>query len=123
MGFPGLSYVEPAQANQGGKGAAKARVDVVIFSTATEREMANRQDMRNWLCRPETSTVFRRELGKHKQLGLYFASLGNAEALAEQLLLSVAWYCYFDGQALPQLERISSSVCRLSAARWPKCSS
>ena len=104
MGFPGLSYVEPAQANQGGKGAAKARVDVVIFSTATEREMANRQGYAQLALQTlgKPAQFFRRELGKHKQLGLYFASLGNAEALAEQLLLSVAWYCYFDGQALPQ---------------------
>ena len=27
--------------------------------------------------------------------------MGNADALAEQLMLSVAWYCYFDGQGLP----------------------
>ena len=70
MGFPGLSYVEPAQANQGGKGAAKARVDVVIFSTATEREMANRQGYAQLALQTlgKPAQFFRRELGKHKQL-------------------------------------------------------
>ena len=103
MGFPGLRYVPPEQANQGGKGGDKSRVDVAIFSTAVEREASNRQGYAQLVlqCLGKPAQFFRRELGKQKQLGLYFASMGNADALAEQLMLSVAWYCYFDGQGLP----------------------
>ena len=50
MGFPGLRYVPSEQANQGGKGGDKSRVDVAIFSTAVEREASNRQATRNWCC-------------------------------------------------------------------------
>lgn len=103
MGFPGLRYVAPTQTNQGGKGGVKSRVDVAIFPTATEREASNRQGYAQLALQSlgKPAQFFRRELGKQKQLGLYFASMGNADALAEQLMLSVAWYCYFDGQILP----------------------
>jgi ATP-dependent helicase HrpA len=103
MGFPGLRYVAPTQTNQGGKGGVKSRVDVAIFPTVTEREASNRQGYAQLALQSlgKPAQFFRRELGKQKQLGLYFASMGNADALAEQLMLSVAWYCYFDGQILP----------------------
>ena len=103
MGFPGLRYVAPTQTNQGGKGGVKSRVDVAIFPTVTEREASNRQGYAQLALQSlgKPAQFFRRELGKQKQLGLYFASMGNADALAEQLMLGVAWYCYFDGQILP----------------------
>ena len=104
MGFPGLRYVPSEQANQGELQGDKSRVDVAIFSTAVEREASNRQGYAQLVlqCLGKPAQFFRRELGKQKQLGLYFASIGgNADALAEQLMLSVAWYCYFDGQGLP----------------------
>jgi ATP-dependent helicase HrpA len=103
MGFPGLRYVAPAQEKQSGKGSLSSRVDVAIFSTAAEREASNRNGYAQLALQSlgKPAQFFRRELGKQKQLGLYFASMGNADALAEQLMLSVAWYCYFDGQILP----------------------
>ena len=104
MGFPGLRYVAPPATHQGGKGGTvKSRVDVAIFSTAVEREASNRQGYAQLALQSlgKPAQFFRRELGKQKKLGLYFASMGNADALAEQLMLSVAWYCYFDGQELP----------------------
>ena len=104
MGFPGLRYVAPPATHQGGKGGAvKSRVDVAMFSTAVAREASNRQGYAQLALQSlgKPAQFFRRELGKQKKLGLYFASMGNADALAEQLMLSVAWYCYFDGQELP----------------------
>ena len=62
----------------------KSRVDVAIFSTAVEREASNRQGYAQLGCSvSKPAQFFRRELGKQKQLGLYFASMGNADALAE----------------------------------------
>lgn len=102
MGFPGLRYIA-ASGKTAGKPSNQARVDIAMFATGLERDAANRQGYAQLaltrLGKP--GQFFRRELAKQKQLGLYFASLGNADALAEQLMLSVAWYCYFDGQSLP----------------------
>jgi ATP-dependent helicase HrpA len=107
VGFPGLSFcgtkaTEGAKASKTEKGK-RGSVNLAVFVSAAERDIANRhgyaQLALTQLGKP--AQFFRRELGKQRQLGLYFASLGNAEVLAEELLLSVAWYCYFDGRALP----------------------
>ena len=104
MGFPGLRYVEAGEAlHGGGKTQAARQVDLAVFTTSRERDAANRFGFAQLalikLGKP--AQFFRRELAKRKQLGLYFASMGNAQTLTDQCLLSVAWYCYFDGQALP----------------------
>ncbi|MEM9623882.1 MAG: ATP-dependent RNA helicase HrpA, partial [Pseudomonadota bacterium] len=44
---------------------------------------------------------FRKELDKHPQLGLHYATLGNADELKDELLRSVVWYCFFEDQPLP----------------------
>ena len=44
---------------------------------------------------------FRKELDKHRELGLLFAPLGNAEAMKAEILNNVLWYCYFDGMPWP----------------------
>ena len=107
VGFPGLSFcgtkaTKGAKVSKAEKGK-RGSVNLAVFVSAAERDIANRhgyaQLALTQLGKP--AQFFRRELGKHRQLGLYFASLGNAEVLAEELLLSVAWYCYFDGRTLP----------------------
>ena len=107
VGFPGLSFCGAA-AKTGAKGTkgekgAKGSVNLSIFVSAAERDIANRHGYAQLALMQlgKPAQFFRRELSKNKRLGLYFASLGNAEVLAEELLLSVAWYCYFDGRALP----------------------
>jgi ATP-dependent helicase HrpA len=106
MGFPGLRYQGAASAGADQKPTQSMggqRVDLAVFSSAKERDRANRlgfaQLALTKLGKP--AQFFRRELAKRKQLGLYFASMGDAQALTEQCLLNVAWYCYFDGQTLP----------------------
>ena len=107
VGFPGLSFcgtkaTKGAKVSKAEKGK-RGSVNLAVFVSAAERDIANRhgyaQLALTQLGKP--AQFFRRELGKHRQLGLYFASLGNAEVLEEELLLSVAWYCYFDGRTLP----------------------
>ena len=107
VGFPGLSFCGAA-AKTGAKGTkgekgANGSVNLSIFVSAAERDIANRHGYAQLALMQlgKPAQFFRRELSKNKRLGLYFASLGNAEVLAEELLLSVAWYCYFDGRALP----------------------
>lgn len=106
MGFPGLRCALTPSEGRQEKNSVKAPVDIAMYATATERDLANRQGYAqlalNLLGKP--AQFFRRELGKHKQLGLYFASLGNADALAQQVMLSAVWYCYFDGRDLPTSE-------------------
>ena len=107
VGFPGLSFcgtkaTKGAKVSKAEKGK-RGSVNLAVFVSAAERDIANRhgyaQLALTQLGKP--AQFFRRELGKHRQLGLYFASLGNAEVLAEELLQRVAWYCYFDGRTLP----------------------
>lgn len=105
MGFPGLRYALSSDGpHTNNKTQMPKQVDLAVFATAKERDAANRfgfaQLALTRLGKP--AQFFRRELAKHKQLGLYFASMGNAQSLTEQCLLGVAWYCYFDGQALPK---------------------
>lgn len=105
MGFPGLRYAPISNApHVNSKTQAPKQVDLAVFATAKERDAANRfgfaQLALTKLGKP--AQFFRRELAKRKQLGLYFASMGNAQLLTEQCLLGVAWYCYFDGQTLPK---------------------
>tara|TARA_B100001248_G_scaffold253772_1_gene231393 strand:- start:61 stop:882 length:822 start_codon:yes stop_codon:yes gene_type:complete len=86
-----------------GEKGSRRLVNLTVFASAVDRDIANRlgyaQLALTQLGKP--GQFFRRELKKRKRLGLYFASLGNAEVLAEELLLSVTWYCYFDGRVLP----------------------
>ena len=74
-----------------------------LFETAQLRDQANRLGYPKLalLQIGKPANFFRRELAKEKQLGLYFAGIGSAEVLREQLMLNVAWYCYFEGRELP----------------------
>jgi ATP-dependent helicase HrpA len=78
-------------------------VQLKLFETAQLRDQANRLGYSKLalLQVGKPANFFRRELAKEKQLGLYFAGIGSAEILREQLMLNVAWYCYFEGRELP----------------------
>ena len=78
-------------------------VELKLFETAQSRDEANRLGYPKLalLQIGKPASFFRRELAKEKQLGLYFAGIGSAESLREQLMLNVAWYCYFEGRELP----------------------
>jgi ATP-dependent helicase HrpA len=90
MAYPGLA--------DGGAG-----VQLKLFATAQLRDQANRLGYPKLalLQIGKPANFFRKELAKEKQLGLYFAGIGSAEELREQLMLNVAWYCYFEGKDLP----------------------
>lgn len=118
MGYPGLRYALSSDAvHANSKTHAPKQVDLTVFSTAKERDAANRFGFAQLALTKLGKPVqfFRRELAKRKQLGLYFASMGNAQSLTEQCLLGVAWYCYFDGQALPNSD--AELDARLAAKR------
>ena len=82
---------------------ADGSVQLKLFETAQLRDQANRLGFPKLalLQIGKPANFFRRELAKEKQLGLYFAGIGSAEVLREQLMLNVAWYCYFEGRVLP----------------------
>ena len=70
-----------------------------VFTTSRERDAANLA-LPSWPDQPgKPAQFFRRELAKRKQLGLYFASMGNAQTLTDQCLLSVAWHYRRSGAA------------------------
>jgi len=82
---------------------ADGSVQLRLFETAQLRDQANRRGYPKLalLQVGKPANFFRRELTKEKQLGLYFAGIGSAEALREQLMLNVAWYCFFEDRELP----------------------
>ena len=82
---------------------AGEHVDLHYFDTVTERNEAHRQGLTRLtiLQLGQTGQYFRRELDKHPDLGLHFASLGSAKELKDELLRGVVWYCFFDDRALP----------------------
>ena len=80
------------------------KVDVHWFDKPAARDVANRQGFARLalLQLGKVGGFFRRSLDKHPHLGLHFAALGSAQELKDELLLSVVWYCYFEGQPLPE---------------------
>jgi len=79
------------------------RIDLVLFDAEAERDDAHRAGLAALALRRlgSTGSYFRKALDKHPQLGLHFASLGNAQQLKAQLLKNVVWYCFFEGESLP----------------------
>ena len=97
MAYPGLQYLP-------GEGGKKASVGLRLFVSPKQRDAANRLGFAQLalLNLGKPAQFFRRQLAKERELGLYFASLGSADQLFEQLMLNVAWYCYFDDRPLPK---------------------
>ena len=54
-----------------------------------------------WLQLGSVARYFVKEIKARKTLGLLFASLGDAKTLTDQLMLGIAWYCFFEDQTLP----------------------
>ncbi|MEM7097002.1 MAG: ATP-dependent RNA helicase HrpA [Pseudomonadota bacterium] len=92
--FPGL-------ARQG------QQVTLRYFASQSERNQAMRLSLSQLAVTHlgQAGQYFRKELNKHKELGLYFVSLGNAEELKEELLLNSIWFCFFEKQDLPETRR------------------
>jgi ATP-dependent helicase HrpA len=78
-------------------------VDLLLFDNEQDRDRAHRRGLSRLALSQlgKVGTYFRRELDKHKQLGLHFAPLGNAQELKDELLLNTLWYCFFEGRPLP----------------------
>ena len=81
-----------------------ASVSLKYFATPEERDSANRSGYaRLALLRVgKRSRFFQNELKKRQQVGLLFSTLGDWDQLKEQVLLSAAWNCYFEGNILPK---------------------
>ncbi len=78
-------------------------VELHCFATRLERDAAHREGLARLalLSLGQTGRYVRREIDKHPELGLHFVALGDAATLKGQLLLNVAWYCFFEGRPLP----------------------
>ncbi len=82
----------------------QSAVALRLFDSSNERDRAHRRGLSR-LALFELGKVggyFRRELDKHPQLGLHFATLGDAQTLKDELLRNVVWYCFFEDRPLPQ---------------------
>ncbi len=79
-------------------------VDLELFDSERERDAAHRSGLQRLalLKLGKVSGYFRKELDKHPQLGLHYASLGSAQQLKEELLGNIVWYCFFESNPWPQ---------------------
>jgi len=79
-------------------------VDLMLFDAERERDAAHRRGLQRLalLKLGKVGSYFRKELDKHPQLGLHYASLGNAQQLKDELLRNVVWYCFFESHPLPE---------------------
>ena len=75
-----------------------------LFETKSERDAAMRAGLSRLALVQlgQVSRYFRKEIDKHKNLGLHFATLGSAAELKEQLMINVVWFCFFEGQPTPK---------------------
>ncbi len=101
---------------RGGKGAPTVKypgfedhgtsVALRLFDSPQARDHSHRRGLAR-LALLELGKVggyFRRELDKHPQLGLHFATLGDAQALKDELLRNAVWFCFFEDRPLPENE-------------------
>ena len=78
-------------------------VDLRICATRREQAEANRTGYPRlaWLALGKPRHFFRRELLKDSALGAHAEFFGGREQLAQAIMLSAAWRCYFAGRSLP----------------------
>jgi ATP-dependent helicase HrpA len=78
-------------------------VAIKLFSEPAAQRAANRSGYPRLalLAVPQTVRVLKKELHKHVQLGLQYASLGDAAGLTDEVLRAAAWRCFFSGRDLP----------------------
>ena len=60
----------------------------------------------------KAANFLRRSLSNSSEMALHFAPLGSSTDLQEQILLASAWYCFFEGRALPE-EKAEFETCLL----------
>ncbi len=96
-------------------------VEVVLCRSLEEQRVVNRAGYSRLVLLYQRQSVrfFRAELKKERDLGLYFAALGTAGQLEDQLLQTAAWACFFEGKVLPQtrvemINRLSEGKSRLT---------
>lgn len=79
-------------------------VDLALLPTAAARDRANRDGYaRLALLRlGQTTRYLKKRLDRWPQLGLHYATLGDAAELTDELLRAAAWNCCFEGRPLPR---------------------
>jgi len=79
-------------------------VDLTLLPTAAVRDRADRDGYaRLALLRlGQTTRYLKKRLEARPQLGLHYATLGDAAALSDELLRAAAWNCCFEGRPLPR---------------------
>jgi ATP-dependent helicase HrpA len=78
-------------------------VDLRLFPSVQAQAEANRRGYARLalLRQGATPRMLRKQLDRERELGLQYASLGSARDLHENLLLGIAWYCFFEDRPLP----------------------
>jgi ATP-dependent helicase HrpA len=93
----GKTVAYPALMDQGD------HVDLKLLPSAAEQQAANRHGFARLalLALGPVARQLRKRVERHRTLGLHYAPLGGAAALADQVLRAVAWYTFFEGRSLP----------------------
>ena len=79
-------------------------VDLELFDSESTRNNAHRRGLSRLALQQlgKVGGYFRRELDRHQELALHFATLGNAAQLKDELLRAAIWYCFFESRPLPK---------------------
>jgi len=83
---------------------AGERVDLVLVATPAEQRAASRAGYVRLvqLADRNLTKLMRRTVRDRKTLGLLYASLGTADALADHVLFAATWQCFFEEGGLPE---------------------
>ncbi len=79
-------------------------VDLKLLGSPEEQRDANRCGYPRLalLHMGQEARRLRKRIERERELGLYFAALGPARLLCDEVLRGVAWYCFFEDRPLPQ---------------------
>jgi ATP-dependent helicase HrpA len=83
---------------------AVERVDLVLLPSPEEQAAASRAGYVRLvqLADRNLTRLMRRALKENRRLGLLFAPLGGADALADDILFASVWHCFFEAGGLPE---------------------
>ncbi|MBV1904616.1 MAG: ATP-dependent RNA helicase HrpA [Pseudomonadales bacterium] len=54
----------------------------------------------------KAASFLRRNISSSSQMALHFAALGESDTLKDQILITSAWYCFFEGKVLPESKQV-----------------
>jgi ATP-dependent helicase HrpA len=96
------------------------RVDVVLCASAAEQARLSPAGYVRLVLLADRGLArnMRRAVKENRRLGLLYAPLGSADALAEHVLHAATWSCFFEGEELPETQEAFRRRLAARRDRW-----